>query len=146
MKLEGKVSGFDELDKLLKQLPRNVERRVLQKGTTAAMRSILPDMKAAAPRHDGERSPASKKYGTLLSNIRAARLRRVRKGEKGTRISTGNAFWGFIYEKGSRYQPARPWFAPTFRRLQSKLIKVLGTEIGKGIEQEAAKSYRGGRR
>lgn len=146
MKFHGKVSGFKEFSALLKELPRNVENRVLQDATNKAMRAALPQMKAAAPVHKEDRSSASKQYGTLKQNIRVSRLKRVRKGQKGTRIHTGNAFWGFIYEMGSRYQPARPFFAPAFRAMQTTIINVLGVEIGKGIEREAARSYKGGRK
>jgi len=145
MKLTHKLSGFNELDKLLTQLPRGVENKIMQNAVTKAMRSALPDVRAAAPRHTGEQSPDSKKYGPLRKNLRVIRLRRVNKGQKGARIDTGNAFWGLILELGSRYIPASPWFGPAFRKANTKIIKTLGDELGKGIEAEAGK-YKGGRR
>lgn len=145
MRFSHKLEGFNEFDKLLKELPRSVENKVLQNATLKAMRSALPDVKAAAPRHTGEQSDASKKYGTLRKNIRVIRLRRVAKGQKGARIDTGNAFWGFILELGSRFIPAMPWFAPAVRKSNGKILDTLGKEIGLGIEREAAK-YKGGRR
>lgn len=144
-KLKHSVEGFDEFGKLLNELPVRVEKRILQNATREALREQLPSIKAAAPRHEGDRSPSSKKYGTLLSNIRVARLRTVKRGEKGARVSTGRAFWGFIYEMGSRYQPARPWFTPAFTALENSMIKSLAVKIADGIEKEAQKSYKGGR-
>lgn len=144
--LESKVGGFEDAHKLLKELPVRVQRNVLQTATRDTLKEVaLKPIKAAAPRHDGKRSQKSKQYGTLFANIRVAKLRRVRKGEKGARISTGNAFWGFIYEKGSRHQAARPWFAPKFRMLEGNMIKTLADKIGLGIEKEVEKSYRGPR-
>lgn len=145
MRLQGKVSGFEQAAQLLRELPPHVENNILQGATQEAMRAVLPEMKAAAPRHLDKRSPASKKYGTLKQNIRFGRLKRVNRGEKGSRIHTGNAFWGFIYEKGSRHQPARPWFEPTFSRMEGTMIHTLGVAIARGIEQFAGR-YRGGRK
>lgn len=145
MKFQHTTRGFTEFGKLLNQLPAHTENRILQTATREALREQLPSIKAAAPRHSGERSQASKQYGTLLSNIRVARLRRVKKGEKGARVSTGRAFWGFIYEMGSRYQPARPWFTPAFTRAENEMVKSLAKKIGDGIEKFAATSYKGGR-
>lgn len=146
MKLEHKVDGFDQFSRLLNQLPRRVENRVLQNATRDTLKeTVLQPMKKAAPRHKGERSPSSQLYGTLLSNIRVASLKKKRKNERGAVISTGRAFWGFIIEKGSRYMPAKPWFLPTFRSHRGAMEQALGEKIGKGIEDEAARSYRGGR-
>lgn len=144
MRLDHKFKGFNEFEKLLKELPRNVENKVLQTAVTGTLREIKPEMKAAAPRHMDEQSPASKKFGSTRQNIRVFRLKRVPKGQKAARIDTGNAFWSLIYELGSRFQPARPWFAPTFRKCQERMLDILGRKIGEGIEKEAGK-YRGGR-
>lgn len=142
--LDSKITGFNEAEKLLKQLPKRTQERVLQRATTETLKeTALYPIKNNAPRHNGERSKASKEYGTLFSNIRVARLRKVKRGEKGSRIHTGRAFWGYIIEKGSRYIPAQPWFAPKFRSLQGVMFKVLGNKIGFGIEKEVNKLYKG---
>lgn len=145
VRLQHKLGGFAELDKLLTQLPRHVENKVLQQATNKALRVAVPDVKAAAPVHTGPQSPSSKQYGTLRKNIRVIRLRRVNKGQKGSRIDTGNAFWGFIIELGSRFIPASPWFAPAIRKNNTRIIQALGKEIGLGIERYAEK-FKGGRR
>jgi len=146
MRLEHKVKGFDEFDRLLKQLPRTVENRILQDATRDTLKeTVWQPMKEAAPRHKDDRSPASKQYGTLRSNIRVRALKSKRKNERGASISTGMAFWGWILEKGSRYIPAMPWFLPTFNMKREPMINTLGKKIGEGIEREAERSYRGGR-
>lgn len=146
MRFEGKVSGFNEFSNLLKQLPRTVENKILREATRDTLKEVvLQPMKDNAPRNQGDRSPASKEYGTLRSNIRVASLKKKRKGVQGAVISTGRAFWGYILEKGSRYIPANPWFTPVFTSRQESMIQTLGEKIGKGIEDEAERSYRGGR-
>lgn len=134
-----KLDGFDEFDKFLQKMPENVEKRVLQKSVNKALRSSQKALRAAAPRHKGEQSAASKEYKELRKNIKVKRLRRTARGQKGARIDTGQAFWGYIYEKGSRYQAANPWFEPAFMGAKDNILKVLGVELGKNIEIEARK-------
>lgn len=138
MQLDVKTGGFEDLDKLLKQLPERVAGRVLQQATTNALRSVRSDVKAAAP-VGVDKSPASQKYGPTRKNIRVIRLRRTAPNEKAARIDTGNAFWNLFYELGTRRQSARPWFGPAIRRLQERIFKKLGTDIGAGIEREATR-------
>lgn len=132
------LRGAFELERMLRQLPQKVENKVLQKAVTSAAREGRKIIRAAAPRGDGS-SVNSKKYGTLRKNIRVIRLRRVGNGERAARIDTGNAFWGYIYEKGSRHQPARPWFEPAFHTAQEKMLSVLLKTVAAGIEKEARK-------
>lgn len=142
MTVKMELHGFKELNKALKDLPKNVENRVLQRSVTGAMRSVLKDFKAAAPVHLDAQSPASKKYGTLKKNIRVSNRKRKQKNSRTSTVHTGDAFWGYIYEKGSRRQPARPWFLPTFSRLSESVLKVLRERLGKGIEDEFKKGLR----
>lgn len=145
MQFKSTLSGFDGFSQLLKELPPHVENQVLQNATIAAVKSAQPAIKAAAPVSADDRSPSSKKFGRLKSNIRVSKLRRVKKGQKGARIHTGKAFWGFLIEKGTRFMAAHPWFAPAWRAREENTLRVLGEEIGKGIEEKASK-YKGGRR
>lgn len=146
MEIKLEESGFKELDRMLSNLPKNVENRVLQRSVNKSMRKeALPAMKQAAPRHKGKRSPASEEYKTLKQNLKVKKYRRTRRGQKGARIDTGDAFWGAIIEEGSRYIPAAPWFLPTFIKVQAAILKTLGVEISNGIELEAKKLLKGGR-
>lgn len=139
-KVQFQLHGFDEFKKVLEALPERVEKRVLQNATYAGARVGRAAIKKAAPRHkEGEQSPASKLYGPLWKNIRMSKLRRVRRGEKAARIHTGNAFWGFIREKGSRYIPAQPWFLPAFQGAINAMLEAMASNMGRGIEREAAK-------
>lgn len=138
MKLDVKTGGFEEFDKLLKQLPERVAGRVMQGAATGALRSVRPDVKAAAP-VGVDKSPASQKYGPTKKNIRVIRLRITAPNEKAARIDTGNAFWNLFYELGTRRQSARPWFGPVIRRLQERIFKNLAQNLGRGIEREATR-------
>ena len=139
MKVSGTLTGFNDFEKLLKELPTRVQKKILQKSVTGAMREIRTDMRNAAPRDENGQSQASKEYGRLRKNIKVVKLKKTKPGEKGARITTGNAYWGYFYELGTRFQPARPWFRTQFASVQGKALKKLGELIGDGIEQEARK-------
>ncbi len=138
------VKGFAEAEKLLKQLPQNVENRVLQAATMAGAREMRKAVKANAPKSaKGERSPSSKQYKRLSQNIKAQPLKSARKkGKRGARVFTGNAFWGMFLEFGTRFIAARPWFRPAVSQSQKSAINKLREALGKGINREAEKLAR----
>lgn len=146
-KLQKPIKNFDEFQKLLKEVPKAVETRIAQKATFQAMDAARDLLAAAAPMHTGPQSKASRTYGTLRENIRVGRLKKLKRGQKGAVLSTGDAFWGLIYEVGnyiqqelgSRFQPARPWFAPMIKQLAPYIIDKLGESLGKNLEKEVIK-------
>ena len=141
---KSKLSGFEDFDRLLKNLGPRVGNRVLQNAVTSSVRVAAKEVKAAAPRSTTKRSRASKMYGFLVKNIRVIRLKRVERGQRAARVDTGKSFWGVFYELGTRYQPARPWFAPAFERARQAMIDNLAKRLKIGIEKEA-KKLRGNR-
>lgn len=137
------VSGFREAQALLKQLPQNVENRVLQAATMAAAREMRKTVKANAPKSTGKRSKASLEYKRLSQNITARPLKSAkRKGQRGARVSTGKAFWGYILEFGSRFIAARPWFRPAVESSREQATKALRDGLAKGLDREAEKLAR----
>lgn len=131
-----RVGGFTEARALLKQLPPNIEKRVLQRAVNAGASEIRKAVKAAAP-VGKEPSQASAKYGRLKQNIRVMRLKRVQRGAKGARVWTRFAFWGYFLEFGTKHQPARPWFEPAVASSQASAFDKMRTALVIGIEREA---------
>ncbi len=137
------VSGFRELDVLLRKLGPKVETRVLQNATLAAARVMAKSVKGNAPKGSGKQSPSSKKYGRLSRNISTKVLRIAKaKGRRGARVSTGNAFWGLFLEFGTRFISARPWFRPAIDQSSDAALLKLRGNIGRGVEREALKLAR----
>ena len=66
-------------------------------------------------------------------------MKRVDNNEKAARVDTGTAFWAVFYEKGTRSQPARPFFEPSFKRAESAVIKKLAERLRAGIDREVMK-------
>lgn len=139
MKVDMKWDGFKEFDNLLAQLPRNVEERVIQKAVNKVLKNVLPEFMRRAPKHKtGEQSKMSKEYGSILANLRV-RPTRSQPGSRGARVTTGNAFWAYFFDKGTRHQPARHWYDRVFAALSEKLLSALGVEIDAGVEREVKK-------
>lgn len=138
------VSGFRELEAVLRKLPQNVEHRVLQSATMAAARVIRKNVKAKAPRSvKGDQSPSSKLYKHLYQNIKVEQLRRARKkGMRGARVVTGDAFWGRFLEFGTRFISASPWFRPAVSESADPAVDKMKDALVRGIEREATKLAR----
>lgn len=136
MKVTARVSGFKELDAVLKELPQTMQKQVLAGAVAAGARVIRREVKAATPVGQ-DPSPASQKYGRAKDNVRIARLRRIRRAVAGYRVSMGRAFWMTWYEFGSSHQPARPFFRPAFERASSEAIKAMRENMAKGLERAA---------
>ncbi len=134
------VSGFSELNEMLKELSPRVADRLLQNATQAAARVILKEVKARAPRHEGRASPSSERYGTIVENL-AVKPLSVLKGTtaRGSRVTTGDAFWAQFYELGTSRQPARPFMRPGFDAAAEEALNTIGGSLYKGIEREASK-------
>lgn len=162
MDFDGKLNGFKDFDKLLRDLPKNVENRVLQGAVNGAARVGKKAIKSRAPVHQKFQSAASRMYGTLKDNISVVVSKRDKKrGQRGAYLTTKDAFWGYFYEKGtqryqgkrkhragqlgSRYQPARPFFLPAFKAAYKEMIDELAKRLGSGIEKEASKQTASGK-
>lgn len=139
MKTDIKLGGYKEFDNLLRNLPGNIAGRALQSAVTGAIREAAKDIRKAAPRNDGDQSPASEKYGPIRKNIKVKRLRRTDRGQRGARVDTGKAFWAVFYEKGTRYQPARPWFKQAFENATPKVLANFRDRLQTAIEKEVIK-------
>lgn len=132
-----KLDGLQELNNALGKLPKNVENRVLQNAVTSSARIARKKIADNAPRDADGQSQASKKYGRLFKNIKVRNSRRDRRnGQRGAYITTGNAFWGYFLEKGTRFISPKPWFLPAFTASANAMIENLKEKLQIGIEKE----------
>ncbi|OAN53893.1 hypothetical protein A6A04_13455 [Paramagnetospirillum marisnigri] len=151
-----RVTGLAEARKALRQLPVNVERKVLRAATRSGAMVMRSAVKAAAPVGD-EPSKMSAQYGSLRDNIRVIRLKlNIPKGSAMYRVDTGDAFWGYFMEFGTgmhytagpgrskganaRTQlAARPWFRPAVDGAFAKAVSKMKEQLASGIAREAEK-------
>lgn len=127
------VTGFADLSDLLKSTPKDIERKVLQYATRKALKTILPKVRAAAPKSTGKRSKNSLKYGRLFQKPKLKNIKSRGKGIKGTVIHTGTAFYGKFLELGTRRIAPRPFIRDTFDSNVNSMTQVLEKEIYQGM-------------
>lgn len=54
------------------------------------------------------------------------------------RVGSGDAYWGYFLEVGTRNMPARPWMRPTFDAAAPSLVATIEQDLRRRIEQAAA--------
>lgn len=129
---------MSEASRLLRELPIAAENRVLQTSVMAGARALAKPIKAAAPVGDSPHSPDSQKYGSLKKNIKVQAMKSLRrKNQRGARVYTKDAFWGYIREFGTRFIAAIPWFRPAAEAGYSEAFKAQGAALGRGLIREA---------
>lgn len=130
--------GAKEVSEVLEQLPQGMENRALQAACNAAARRAAKHLKAAAPRNKGKRrSPSSREYGQLYRNIKTSPFKAARRrGQRGSRVYTGNAFWGVFLEYGTKNMKAQPWFRPTLERVKDDISKVMLDALIRAMNRE----------
>ena len=92
------LRGFDKVEKLFKELPLKVQKRVIRPACRAAAKEVLPEVKNLAP----ERSGATKKSLKIRAAKRrnkftAAVLIQTRKGD-----FKGDEFYAAFVEYGTK--------------------------------------------
>jgi HK97 gp10 family phage protein len=135
-----RMEGLEELGKVLDMLPERIQTRVAGSAVRAGANVSCSIVQQAAPQ-DAKlpRSKASQKYGSLSANIEVQALKPKHKGERGYKVTTGDAFWGHFLEFGTIKMAARPWFRPAFTSSISVAFDKIRDILLKGLDREANK-------
>lgn len=135
-KVTTELTGFDELQAVLRELPQAMQRRVYEGAVRRAAAIMQRAARARAPVGKDPRSAASKKYGPGRRNIRVRRWRNTKPGIVGFSVDTGRAFWLRFIEEGTRHIAARPFFRPAFDETAPASFDVMRDALLKGLERE----------
>lgn len=138
MKVRSKFTGGAEIARRLLELPPEVSRRVLQGASRKAGNVIRDAARARAPVSEYPEH----RQGHLRDNIIVSVLTRHAM-KVVMAIHTGRAFWGNFLEFGTARMPPQPFMRPALDETADKALAVLGRELGKGVEREAAKLAKG---
>ena len=129
MSLTFKVEGLDALDRAVRKLPKNVQKRVLKGALRAGGRVIAKDAKQRVP----------KKSGELKKSISVQAGKNQQDGATVFVATRPKAFYSHMIEFGTSKMPARPFLRPAFDATQQEVIKKIGEALAKGILKETAK-------
>jgi len=130
-----RIEGARELDKLLKRLPERVARNVLRRATTKAAKVIEEEIR--------QRTPVGP-TGNLKASITQKGVRQPNKQNLTRRVGAfkGGKFKGHhahLIEFGTVKMSPRPFIRPAFDTKKAEALKVMGEELGKGVEKAAAR-------
>jgi HK97 gp10 family phage protein len=122
------IEGLEELDKAVRKLPQNVQKRVLKGALRAGGRVIVKSAK----------QKVRKKTGTLRKSIHL-KTGKSRDGAKVFVATKPEAFYSHMVEFGTSKMQARPFLRPAFDETQEEVIKAIGAALAKGIIKETDK-------
>lgn len=125
------VLGAKALEKLLKQLPEAVAKRVTVNGLKAGGRVLVKGMKARAPRRTGALAASP----VVSSSSRATRGEALAVVAFLTPVSRRV----HLTEFGTEDTPAQPFIRPTLDEDGALAIRQIGENMGRGVEREARK-------
>lgn len=145
---KGVLTGFREMEALLKELPAVLAADAMRAAVTAALKPIRDAARDNAP--VGSKSHKDRYGNVLLPGTlrRSIRVWIVR--QKGAVTTTGlvgipkrgvaaQAWYGRLreFEYPGVYGPAKPWLRPAFDQNYTKAIAVLGQALSKQILKQA---------
>jgi HK97 gp10 family phage protein len=135
-----KLEGAAELRAALEELGNEVATKVGRRANRLAAVEMRDVMVSTAPESKADKSPGSKKFGSLKTNIKVRLAKARRENVIVYNVTVGRAFWGFFQEFGTRNQPAYPWMRPAFDATVRLAIDTQTGELRTGIERAAKKA------
>lgn len=137
MSVDITMIGDEEVMKLFKQLPDNLQKKFARQAMRKEAKKVMAKVVAATPVHSGRLKESWK--------LKALKRNRKRIGlyiESGTRSELGvAAFYRGYYpahiELGTRKRAAKPFLRPILRATSESTKQNIGRLIGKAIEKEA---------
>lgn len=133
------VTGVAEIDKVLKELPRQMSHTVLGAAHAGAAKPLVEKAKLLAP--EGPTGNLVDSIGTVKANIKKAnQLGEVKVGPR--RSGKYKGFAGHLVEYGTRkrrtrkganrgFMPAKPFMKPAFDQTKGIVERQIAGEVGK---------------
>lgn len=139
-----RITGAKEMEKVLKQLPDHIARRVLKSAVMAGAKVIQDEAIANAPIGTREKTDwKGRKVGPGILK-RSIKRFEIKESDHSVTIGIGikkgsRAFYGRFLEFGTSKLAARPWLRPAFDTKAPEALAKMGKALGKGIERAAKK-------
>jgi len=146
--MAARLEGGKELERALKTLGERTQRKVTRQAVNAALTPVLKSARAHAPEESGLlKESLDKKVRTYTDTMTIVGLvgpDTTTKGEFNGEIRVPYKYAhlaenGHIDEAGN-FIPGHPFMRPAWDENQGKMLDVMKTKMGKGIEREAAKA------
>lgn len=141
-----KLTGFDELERNLKALGKDVATRVGRAASRAGANELAKAMRDAAPvgptpegaqsgyaRKDGSRG--SRTHAKLKSSIKVRNGRVTSSTKVKHIIHTGDAYHAWIVERGSIHMPPKLWAKPALEAASPRAIDAIKRTLERRIRR-----------
>ena len=124
------MTGFKELENVLKHLPDKLHDSVAVKAVRAGAGKVRKEIKTNAPVSGFDHGP----YGPLSKNIRVTRNRyEETRHSVVVTVHTGKGYWGMFLEFGTVKMPAQPFFAPGLDAAASPALQAMVVTLSTGL-------------
>lgn len=151
MTVEIKIEGLKEMAAALRKLPENVANKILSGAVSPAAAMIRDAARRMAPVYQGDVSAGHPPPGTLQKAIFIAKLRTekttahyivwVKHGTRfqkvGKKLTNQDAYYWTWVEFGTAKSRAHPFLRPAYEALKGDALRVITTNLDKGIQAEA---------
>lgn len=141
MKFDVKLTGFKEIDNVLKGMPAQLSHKVLQAANMAAAKPLIEAEKLGAP--EGPTGNLVDSIGAVKTSVsRAKSIGEIQVGPRRSGRFKGHA--GHLVEYGTKRRtnrnganrgamPARPFALPAFEKTKNIVLGMINTEIGRKL-------------
>ena len=137
------LKGFDDVERLMKQLPIKMRRKHLRRATNQSIRIVRDEIKKRAPRDTGrlKRNIKSRgrrgKRGYLKASIFIQSGGRTGGGAKGAfRTDKNDAFYWIFLERGTKHIKARGFIRKSVDRKFRPVLRKFVDVVRAGVREE----------
>lgn len=148
MKIDAEVTGFDDLEEMLRTLPEIAQRRVYRQALSAAATPIVKAAKSKAPTEKIRRNIIKKlnRKGSPLGEFTISVIARkaynpfTNVGSRRVKAyGDKDVFYSVWYEYGKSGQPATPFMRPAYDEEKDNAREKFRQKMKQRIEAEIAK-------
>jgi HK97 gp10 family phage protein len=132
-----KITGAKELDRVLSELPKRLQRKVVTQALRAGAKPMLEEARNSIPVKSG-----LTKKDIKIRAIPAKESRAPAIAIAGSLAKAGRAYIMRFLELGTSKMPAKPFLRPAFDNNSARSLEIVGKELGHRIAAEAAKLRR----
>lgn len=141
------IKGLRELQEAMRQLPKKLERRVLNAALMTGAREIANEAKARAPVRTGTLRrnirarpgrPTDGHTATTIVGVRKLTFRQVARLRSKGKSADDPFYWRWL-EFGTAKMAARPFLRPAFEAKKVSAAHTIKEALKVRIEKEAAK-------
>lgn len=148
MKVDAEVTGFDDLEALLRTLPEKAQRRVYRQALNAAATPIVKLAKSYAPTEKIRRNIVKRlnrrgsALGEFTISIIARKAYNPYTGVGSRRVrpyGDKDVFYSVWYEYGKKGQPATPFMRPAYDQGKAAAIEAFRIKLKQRIDAVSTK-------